>query len=147
VRIRQATLQNHKNYKRVFGLKSNSNILSLPYPCKLAELMVFDELDMVKVFEKELIYKSVDGVKNYLAPLAHPIIISELECKKDDENEFLPLSSLRQLIDGDQGKQKTPESTQKNLFRCRLNVNAVLPEVGGEVSPLNFLKVYNTKTG
>lgn len=82
-------------------MKSNSNILSLPYPCKLAEQMIFDELDMVRVFEKELIYKSVDGVKNYLAPLPHPIIISELESKKDDENQFLALSSLRQLIDGE----------------------------------------------
>lgn len=128
-------------------MKSNSNILSLPYPCKLAEQMVFDELDMVRVFEKELIYKSVDGVKNYLAPLSHPIMISELESKKDDETQDLPLSSLRQLIDGDHGKQKTPDSAQKGLFRCRLNVNAVLPEMGGELSPLNFLKIYNSKTG
>ena len=129
-------------------MKSNSNILSLPYPCKLAEQMIFDELDMVRVFEKDLIYKSVEGAKNYLAPLPHPIIISELETKKDDENQFLALSSLRQLIDGDQnGKQKTPESAQKNLFRCRLNVNAVLPEMGEQLSPLDFLKVYNSKTG
>ena len=74
-------------------------------------------------------------------------MISELESKKDDENQDLPLSSLRQLIDGDHGKQKTPESAKKNLFRCRLNVNAVLPEMGGELSPLNFLKIYNSKTG
>lgn len=36
VRIRQATLQNHKNYSQVFGLKMHSNILALPSPCKLA---------------------------------------------------------------------------------------------------------------
>ena len=36
VRIRQATLQNHKNYNRVFGLKSHSNISSLPEHSVLA---------------------------------------------------------------------------------------------------------------
>ena len=52
VRIRQATLQNHKNYTRVFGLKSHSNILILPPYCKLAENMFFDEKNETYAFEK-----------------------------------------------------------------------------------------------
>ena len=49
VRIRAATLQNHaKGYERFFGLKSYSNILCLPYPCKLAQDMFFDEHNSVR---------------------------------------------------------------------------------------------------
>lgn len=55
VRIRQATLQNHKNYKRVFGLKSHTNIMSLPYPCKLAQEMLFDEVMATQEFEKDIL--------------------------------------------------------------------------------------------
>ena len=37
VRIRAGTLMNHnKGYERTFGLRPYSNILTLPYPCKLA---------------------------------------------------------------------------------------------------------------
>lgn len=44
VRIRQATLQNHRNYHRVFGLKAISNIMILPEPCKIAGEMFVDDV-------------------------------------------------------------------------------------------------------
>lgn len=43
VRIRGATLANHPGYERTFGMRPYTNILSLPYPCKLASNMLFDE--------------------------------------------------------------------------------------------------------
>ena len=61
VRIRQATLQNHKNYQRVFGLKSHTNIMCLPYPCKLAEEMNFDEHSAIKDFEINELVTPIDG--------------------------------------------------------------------------------------
>ena len=45
IRIRAGTLVNHhKGYDKTFGLRAYSNILVLPYPCKLADDMVFDEI-------------------------------------------------------------------------------------------------------
>jgi hypothetical protein len=37
VRIRGATLEHHEEYDNCFGLKPQSNILNLPYPCKMAK--------------------------------------------------------------------------------------------------------------
>jgi hypothetical protein len=52
VRIRAGTLVNHsKGYERTFGLRPYSNILALPFPCKLAEDMIFDEIAQHKEFE------------------------------------------------------------------------------------------------
>ena len=43
---------NHsKGYERSFGLRPYSNILTLPYPCKLAEDMIFDEVAQKSQFE------------------------------------------------------------------------------------------------
>jgi len=42
VKIRAASLANHSGYSKTFGMRPYSNILSLPYPCKLAESMMFD---------------------------------------------------------------------------------------------------------
>lgn len=42
VRIRSATLEHHDKYERTFGLKTQSNILSLPYPSVLAKNMKFN---------------------------------------------------------------------------------------------------------
>ena len=78
VRIRQATLQNHKNYTRVFGLKTHTNIMSLPYPCKIAEEMLFDETNETKRFEKEMLTTRLNSDQNtWRTPLAHPLIITE----------------------------------------------------------------------
>ena len=53
VRIRQATLFNvlNKGYQNTFTLRHQSNILRLPYPCKQAEDMFFDETAAMQEFE------------------------------------------------------------------------------------------------
>ena len=52
VRIRAATLMYHdKDYERTFGLRAFSNILCLPYPCQLAQDMLFDEFNETRQFE------------------------------------------------------------------------------------------------
>lgn len=53
VRIRACTLYNfsNKGYERTFGLRPQSNILTLPYPCKLAQDMIFDEFSAKNEFE------------------------------------------------------------------------------------------------
>ena len=44
VRIRAVTLEHHQRYAegRSFGLKNHSNIMTLPFPCFLAQQMKFD---------------------------------------------------------------------------------------------------------
>lgn len=51
VRIRAASLANHAGYTRTFGMRPYSNILTLPYPCKLANDMMFDEMAESRGFE------------------------------------------------------------------------------------------------
>ena len=53
MRIRGCTLMNFasKGYERTFGLRPFSNILALPYPCKLAQDMMFDEMSATQEFE------------------------------------------------------------------------------------------------
>lgn len=53
VRIRGCTLYNfaNKGYERTFGLRAWSNIQRLPFPCKLAQDMMFDELSAKNEFE------------------------------------------------------------------------------------------------
>lgn len=53
VRIRACTLYNfaNKGYEKSFGLRPFSNILALPYPSKLAQDMMFDELSAKSEFE------------------------------------------------------------------------------------------------
>jgi len=58
VRIRAANLISHStDYKRTFGMRPYTNILSLPEPCKLAETMHFDELEECKAFESQELIK------------------------------------------------------------------------------------------
>lgn len=53
VRIRGATLQYHEKSYRTFGLRNYSNIINLPYPCKLAQDMMFDEPSEKAAFETQ----------------------------------------------------------------------------------------------
>jgi len=150
VRIRQATLQNHKNYHRVFGMKSHTNIMTLPYPCKIAQEMYFDEEKLVSEFETDLLQKQIEGVKSLSIPLAHPVVVTTVTSKKDQDGWFLPMTDLRQLIDGEHAKTKPQlglETANKNLFRCRFNVNATLPDAAAGADVMSFLKVFNDKTG
>lgn len=74
VRIRGGTLQYHsKGYERTFGLRPYGNIINLPYPCKLAQDMMFDEASEKQAFEtKQLSSKTT---------LQHPIIVTQITDK------------------------------------------------------------------
>ena len=75
VRIRAASLVNHQGYTRTFGMRPYSNILTLPYPCKLAESMMFDEVSESKIFETQQL-----AMKDKI--LMHPIIVTHVNDKK-----------------------------------------------------------------
>jgi hypothetical protein len=53
VRIRGGSLLHHRGYERTFGLNAYSNIIILPYPCKLAQDMMFDEVSARNAFEAQ----------------------------------------------------------------------------------------------
>lgn len=53
VRIRGGTLQHHSKLYRTFGLRPYSNIINLPYPCKLAQDMMFDEASEISAYETQ----------------------------------------------------------------------------------------------
>ena len=86
MRIRQATIQNHKNYEHVFGLKSHSNILQLPKGSKITDIKTAEKT-LVPAFEKNHILESPMG-------LDHPVLLSTIS------NEKARLISLRQVMEG-----------------------------------------------
>ena len=110
VRIRQATLQNHKNYERVFGLKSHSNISSLPDNSKLAQNMFVHEMIEQYKFEADILTQK--AAPN--APLAHPVIISKCYDESLAQKNNV---TLKQLIDDKEG-----------TVNCRFAVNQFVPE-------------------
>lgn len=56
-------------------MRPYSNILTLPYPCKLAESMMFDEMSESRGFEQSQL-----ALNNTV--LMHPIIVSQVEYNK-----------------------------------------------------------------
>ena len=73
-------------------------------------------------------------------------MVTKVSSKKDDDDKFLHVSNLRSLIDMSSAKT----SDAKQLFRCRVSVNAILPDPLEETKTNDFtqyLKIYNTKTG
>lgn len=81
VRIRAASLANHAGYTRTFGMRPYSNILTLPFPCKLANDMLFDEFAEGRGFEKAQL--SSDQI------IMHPVVISSIEGKVNEDVENL----------------------------------------------------------
>lgn len=81
MRIRAASLVNHAGYTRTFGMRPYSNILTLPYPCKLAGDMMFDEFAESRGFEQTQL--ASDQI------IMHPIVVSTIEGKISDEIENL----------------------------------------------------------
>ena len=67
IRVRGATLANHSKYSNTFGLKPSSNIMTLPYPCMLAQKM---ELNPQVKYDFE---KSTFAQKDVIM---HPVIVS-----------------------------------------------------------------------
>lgn len=128
----------------------HSNILALPSPCKLADEMFLNEEDHVKKYEFETLTKSVDGHKGIAASLPHPLIVTKLDYVKNDSDYVFPITSLKHLVKGDDGKRKPMLGLENNqgVFRCRFSVCSFNLEESkdSELNHLNFVKVINTKT-
>ena len=129
VRIRQATIQNHKSYERVFGLKSHSNILTLPKACSLLKSMKTDEKSLVPTFEKSHLLESVNG-------LQHPVLLSSAVLDKAQ------LISLRQVMD-----VGVDPNVMKGPVKARFHVTEIHPAVP-EPSKVaaTYVKVLNENT-
>ena len=121
--------------------------MCLPYPCKLAEEMVFDEFTATREYEQDQLVTPIDG-----QPLEHPVIVTQVASKKDGQPHKLMLSSLKQILDGENAKKMNRDlglqSQEGNLLhRCRFSVNAIVPFEENKKQDFSFLKFYNTKTG
>lgn len=118
VRIRSATLQHHDRCLdgRSFGLKSHSNILSLPASSQQVQGMKLHVDQLVKDFERDTLKR--EGM------IMHPIVISKL---KDAKSAQLPITSLDQIL----------ESTDEKSgpVRARFSVMHILPEIGAQFKP------------
>ena len=74
------------------------------------------------------------------APIAHPVMVTKVVTQKEDEDKFMQVTSLKQLVDG-----KTDKAS-----RCRFSVNAMCPNPLEENKTNDFtqyLKIYNTNSG
>ena len=111
VRVRLATLSNHsRGYINTFGMRSYSNILTLPYPCKLAEDMLFDDIAQKSQFEVQQLTKN--------SILQHPIIISQIN---DPKLAWAPVTYLSTLLkDKEESKTKGGQ-----VHRVRMSVSGV----------------------
>lgn len=105
IRVRQATLQNHKKYSHVFGIKGHTNIMTLPNPCKIASEMFMAEDKACREYEG-------DQIKHLLTVglLEHPIVVSKVETSN------APMVSLASVVEA-AAKNKTEE------FKVRFMVN------------------------
>lgn len=122
VKIRGATLEHHERSAsgRSFGLKNYSNIMSLPYPSKIAQAMRIDVAGLTKEFEREQLLL-VDTLN------LHPIIVTRVT---NEKYAHLPLTSLDEILDS--------EGTKSSVFRTRLSVLAIRPQIiltGGDFKP------------
>jgi hypothetical protein len=93
VRIRSATLEHHERYAegRSFGLKNYSNILSLPYPSKIAHDMKLDVTGATQSLERDLLHLNLAENK-----IMHPVIVSSIT--GGDKKSHLPLSSIDEIL-------------------------------------------------
>lgn len=96
MRIRSATLEHHEKYAegRSFGLKNYSNILSLPYPSKIALDMKFDLTGASLSLERDLLHLKLEENK-----IMHPVIVSSIN--RGEKKPYLPLSSLDEILNAD----------------------------------------------
>ena len=112
VKIRGATLEHHEKSAsgRSFGLKNYSNIMSLPYPSKLAQGMKIDVAALTKDFEREQLLLDTLNL--------HPIIVTRVT---NEKYAHLPITSLDKILD--------TEETKSSVFRARLSVLAIRPQI------------------
>lgn len=126
VRIRAATLANHAKYAKTFGLRHYSNIMSLPFPCALAQNMLFDEISAVQTFEQEQL--QTNGI------LMHPIVVSSIDQDKNmiGQPNQKSLVSIENLIEEETKASENEEDSKKQdseekhqVHRVRLSIEGV----------------------
>jgi len=66
--------------------------MSLPYPCKIAQEMNFNEEKLTNQLEVELLSQSTNA---FQTPLMHPLVISSISSKEEKP----VITSLRQLVE------------------------------------------------
>lgn len=127
VRIRSGTIQYHSKANKVFGLRNYSNIINLPYPCKLAQDMMFDEPSDKAYFEGQALTSK--------GTLHHPIIVTQIKDKQLIYKK--KITPLAQLLE----ESKKPDADPEAVYRVRFFV-ASAPE-----DCTKFIKVYDAKKG
>ena len=77
------------------------------------------------------------------------MIITKLDSKKDEDNQYMHLLNLKQLIGGEDNLKKTIalETAVSNIFRVRFSVSGIIPNLNESYNKLSFLRILNTKTG
>lgn len=93
VRMRSVTIENHLEYPNTFGFKHYSNILQLPYPCKLARDMNLESDNISRQFDKDQLANSAEN------PIMHPLILSK---PKDPVYTNMYLKTFAQIFEEDQ---------------------------------------------
>lgn len=113
IRIRQATIQNHVNYAKTFGIKHHGNIMTLPDQCKIASEMIFDEEKVMKQHDMEML------ATNSL--LLNPVIVSNVALEAAGDCQVVSLNQLKELY------VNKPESEIDGAtkYRIRVSVNSV----------------------
>lgn len=133
VRIRACTLYNfaNKGYERTFGLRPQSNILTLPYPCKLAQDMMFDEFSAKNEFEVKSLTQS--------GTVMHPIVVSRIT---DKDLSWKPITDLTRL-------NEDAKVIEKEVVH-RIRVGIVATGLGNSTNPKSLgdcVRIYDKKTG
>lgn len=126
VRIRSANLENHHQYERTFGLKPHSNILTLPYPSRLARDLHVDYSVLNRKMDQALLKQD---------RIMHPVIMSYITEK---DMKYAPVTTFDQIIaeDGKSGRGK-----ERNKYRVRFSLDAVQANKSAEM-----VKLYNADT-
>lgn len=133
VRIRGCTLYNfaNKGYERTFGMRPQSNVLSLPYPSKLAQEMMFDEFSAKNEFE-------VKSLTINPTTMMHPIIISRINEK---ELAWKHLTDLNRLNEDAKVIEK------EVVHRVRVSVISTGLTSSSPDSLKECVRIYDQKTG
>ena len=120
IRIRAASLENTHKLQNTISLKQHSNILLLPYPCKLAQ-----EMELVEGYKA---LTQLDASTLKAAKFEHPVIATEIT---DEKLKNKKISNFDRIA----ACKKEGE-----IFKARFRILAACNDVSGMV------KTFNQKT-
>ena len=117
VRIRAASIENTYKLHNTIGLKQHSNILLLPYPCKMAQDLELDD------GYKSLAELDLSTLKS--GKFEHPVIATEIT---DEKLKSLKISSFDRIA----------SNTKENeVFKARFRILAACNDINGMVKEFN----------